>query len=87
MNRKSYEKTLELQERLLSLAADMAASDAHAAKCTKLGLEFKKEYPDEYRHYTQARNEYNAVEEELAALKAAPDEDTIPEERILQENR
>lgn len=57
----------------------MAESDAHAAKCIKLGKTFKKEYPQEYEQYEAARERYNAIDEELAALQAAEiTEEAVP---------
>lgn len=58
-----------MEERQLALQAVMRQSDAHASKCAKLGLSFKKEYPDEYAEYEKAREEYNANEEELPKLR------------------
>lgn len=63
----------------MSLRAIMAESDAHAAKCIKLGKTFKKEYPDEYEQYEAARERYNTIDGELAALEAAEiDADVMP---------
>ena len=59
-----------LKERQTALLAEMGQSDDHAAKCAKLGLVFKDEYPDDYAAYTAAREEYNANEPELAELQA-----------------
>lgn len=59
-----------LEERKLTLLAIMAESDAHAAKCVKLGLEFANEYPDEYAAYEAAREEYNAIEVEASDVEA-----------------
>ena len=64
----------------MSLRAIMAESDAHAAKCIKLGKTFKKEYPEEYEQYETARERYNAIDGELAALEAAEiDVEEMPE--------
>ena len=59
-----------LKERQTALLAEMGQSDDHAAKCAKLGLVFKDEYPDDYAAYTAAREEYNANEPKLAELQA-----------------
>ena len=58
-----------LESRQLELQQIMASSDSHAAKCYKLGLKFRTQYPDEYTEYTAAREEYNTNEETLVALK------------------
>lgn len=42
----------------------MAESDAHAAKCMKMGLTFREEYPEKYTAYEAAREEYNTLEAE-----------------------
>ncbi len=57
-----------LESRQLELQAIMASSDAHAAKCTKLGLDFGETYPEELLAYSAAREEYNANEVILAEL-------------------
>lgn len=59
-----------LKERQTALLAEMGQSDDHAAKCAKLGLVFKDEYPDDYATYTAAREEYNANEPKLTELQA-----------------
>ena len=48
----------------MALQAIMAESDAHAAKCMKMGLTFREEYPEEYTAYEAAREEYNTLEAE-----------------------
>lgn len=63
------ERMARIQERLLELASIMCKSDAHASKCTKLGASFKNMYPNEYKEYTQARDDYNQLEKDLAALE------------------
>ena len=35
------ERMARIQERLLELASVMSKSDAHASKCTKLGVSYK----------------------------------------------
>ena len=62
-----------LESRQLELQTIMSNSDAHAAKCVKLGLNFGELYPDELEAYKQAREEYNTNEVELAELYAQRD--------------
>ena len=64
------ERIARIQERLLELASIMSNSDAHASKCTKLGISFKDTYPDEYDEYTQAREDYNRLESEIITLES-----------------
>lgn len=59
-----------LAEEQLKLQAEMAKSDAHAAKCMKLGLCFEEEYTSEYNAYVEARKMYNANEAEIARIEA-----------------
>ena len=73
------ERKARIQERLLELASIMSKSDAHASKCTKLGISFKDEYPNEYKEYTQAREDYNQLEKNLAALESVE----VEEEEVL----
>ena len=63
------DRKARIQERLLELASIMSKSDAHASKCVKLGLSYKDTYPNEYKEYTQAREDYNQLEKDLAALE------------------
>ena len=58
-----------LESRQLELLAIMSSSDAHAAKCVKLGTKFSTQYPDEHKAYQAANKEYNENEESLAALR------------------
>lgn len=72
-----------LESRQMELLKTMSDSDAHAAKCMKLGLKFKTQYPDEYDIYVAAREEYNENEEALATLKiqeAEEAQDITPED-------
>ena len=71
------EKLTRIQERLLELASIMSKSDAHASKCTKLGVSYKDNYPNEYDEYTQAREDYNKLEKELVALESVEVEEEI----------
>ena len=71
------ERMARIQERLLELASVMSKSDAHASKCVKLGLSYKDNYPNEYNEYTQAREDYNKLEKDLAALDSVEVEEEI----------
>lgn len=64
------ERKARIQEQLFELASIMCKSDAHASKCVKLGLSYKDTYPNEYKEYTQAREDYNQLEKDLAALES-----------------
>jgi hypothetical protein len=46
----------------------MGKSDAHAAKCAKLGVKFSDEYPDELKEYEAANAEYNSNEEVISTF-------------------
>ena len=70
-----------IQERLLELASIMSKSDAHASKCTKLGVSFKDMYPNEYNEYTQAREDYNSLENEIITLESVEVEEEIDNEQ------
>ena len=71
------ERMARIQERLLELASVMSKSDAHASKCIKLGVSFKDVYPNEYNEYTQAREDYNQLEKDLATLESVEVEEEI----------
>ena len=75
------ERLTRIQEQLLELASIMSKSDAHASKCVKLGLSYKDEYPDEYNEYTQAREDYNSLENEIIALESVEVEEEIIDEQ------
>ena len=75
------EKMARIQEQLLELASIMSKSDAHASKCVKLGLSYKDTYPNEYKEYTQAREDYNQLEKDLAALENVEVEEEISDEQ------
>ena len=75
------EKIARIQEQLLELASVMCKSDAHASKCVKLGLSYKDVYPNEYKEYTQAREDYNSLEKDLAALENVEVEEEITDEQ------
>lgn len=57
-----------LESRQLELRAIMQNSDEHALKCYKSGLDFKKEYPEDWNAYNKARLEYNENEVSLAEM-------------------
>lgn len=57
-----------VNEKQLKLLSVMKKSDAHASKCSKLGLVFSEEYPEEYQEYVSAREEYNLNEGYLLQL-------------------
>lgn len=71
------ERMARIQERLLELASIMSKSDAHASKCAKLGASFKNMYPNEYKEYTQAREDYNQLEKELVTLESVDVEEEV----------
>ena len=75
------EKKARIQERLLELSSIMSKSDAHASKCTKLGISFKDTYPDEYKEYTQAREDYNQLEKDLVTFDSVEVEEKIGDEQ------
>ena len=75
------ERMARIQERLLELASIMSKSDAHASKCVKLGLSYKDTYPNEYKEYTQAREDYNKLEKDLANLESVEVEEEIIDEQ------
>lgn len=76
----------ELESDNLGLLARMEKSDAHAAKCSKLGISFAETYPDDLAEYKDAAEKYNANEAEISRLKnelaELPEEDnnTVPDE-------
>ena len=81
MTRQEQESAINaLESQLLSLAATMQESDAHALKCFKMGLDFEKEYPEEHKAYTAARTQYNEVESQLNELCKAEVEEPEAEE-------
>lgn len=62
-----------LESRQQELLAKMASTDAHAAKCVKLGKKFSTQYPEEFAEYEEANAEYNSNEEALTELYAQRD--------------
>ena len=80
------EKLSALQSRQLELLAIIGKSDAHAAKCQKLGLVFGSEYPDDVKEYDTANAEYNDNETMLAQLQAdfdAAQKAVITEDQVV----
>ena len=75
------EKMARIQERLLELASVMSKSDAHASKCTKLGISYKDNYPNEYKEYIKAREDYNSLENEIITLESVEVEEEISDEQ------
>ena len=71
------ERMARIQERLLELASVMSKSDAHASKCTKLGVSFKDNYANEYDEYIKAREDYNQYEKDLVTLENVEVEEEI----------
>lgn len=76
-NYEKIEKHNALTAELLKLQSVMRESDAHAVKCQKLNLNFAKTYPDEFKQYEQAREEYNKVEQELIELEKIEVEEEV----------
>ena len=75
-----------LESRQLELQARMASTDAHAAKCMKLGKKFSTQYPDEYAGYVEANEEYNRNEETLAILYAQREAEEVVENNEPEED-
>ena len=75
------ERIARIQEQLLELASVMSKSDAHASKCVKMGLSYKDNYPNEYDEYIKAREDYNQLEKDLAALESVEVEEEIIDEQ------
>lgn len=63
------EELSRLQARKVALLTTMQKSDAHAAKCSKLGVDFQTEYPDDYAEYVAANEEYQTVEQQINNLE------------------
>jgi len=77
------EELSQLQARKVALLTTMHKSDAHAAKCAKLGMEFDQEYPDDYAEYVAANKEYQEVERRINNLEfeiSLEDEEPAPAE-------
>lgn len=67
----------QMNEQQTELLAIMAKSDAHAAKCSKLGLVFANEYPQEYAQYCEARERYNANQAYTEQIQDTPIEEPV----------
>ena len=76
-NYEKIEKYNALTAELLKLQSVMRESDAHAVKCEKLNLIFAKTYPDDFKKYEKAREEYNKVEQELIELEKIEVEEEV----------
>lgn len=63
------EELKQLQIRKVALLSIMASSDAHAAKCIKLGKKFQTQYPEEHEAYCAANAEYQEVEQQINNLE------------------
>ena len=75
------ERMARIKERLLELASVMSKSDAHASKCVKLGVSYKDNYPNEYKEYIKAREDYNQLEKDLFTLESVEVEEEIDNEQ------
>ena len=75
------ERMARIQERMLELASVMSKSDAHASKCTKLGISYIDNYPNEYKEYIKAREDYNQYEKDLVTLESIEVEEEIGDEQ------
>ena len=64
-------------EQQLNLLSVMEKSDAHASKCAKLNLTFAEEYPDEYKEYCNAREQYNSNQIYIKELENTKIEEEI----------
>lgn len=64
------EQLRQLESEQVALLATMQKSDAHALKCTKLGLSFAEEYPEEVAEYAEVREEYNFNQERIEAIQS-----------------
>lgn len=82
----NHDELNRLQSRQLELLQIMSKSDAHAAKCQKLGLVFGTEYPDDLKEYDAANAEYNANEAEIAILKTQAKSEEIEASNPLNED-
>lgn len=87
-NRESIVRRIdELESENLGHLATMKKSDAHANKCSKLGVSFAETYPEDLAEYNPANAKYNENEAEIvrlrAELAAMPEEESpepVPEE-------
>lgn len=79
------EQLQRLEERQLELLSEMSKSDAHAAKCAKLGKKFATTYPEDYAAYAAANDEYNANEAKIAEAKLAIEAEELENLRHIEE--
>lgn len=88
-NRESIVRRIdELESENLGLLATMKKSDAHAEKCSKLGLSFAETYPEDLAEYRAANAKYNENEAAIENLKqelADLPEEESPEPIIEEE--
>lgn len=81
------EELSRLQARKVALLTTMQKSDAHAAKCAKLGIDFQTEYPDDYAEYVAANEEYQTVEQQINNLEfeiSVEDEEPLHNTEAIQ---
>jgi hypothetical protein len=64
-----------LDARQVQLQVIISKSDAHAIKCSKLGISFEETYPNDLAEYMTAITEYNQNEERMKELKALIEEE------------
>ena len=69
------EQLRQLESEQVNLLATMQKSDAHALKCTKLGLNFAETYPDDEAEYIAARETYNTNEVVIEELRLEIEEE------------
>lgn len=63
------QKINALESRQLELHAIMSSSDDRAAKCMKMGVQFRETDPEDFAQYEAANAEYNRNEVTLASLR------------------
>lgn len=71
-----------LKEDQLRQSAVISASNAHACKCTKMGMSFQETYPDEFAEYSAALDKFHVNEARIAELEAMEPEEEEPEEPV-----
>lgn len=69
----------QLEERQIALLSEMSKSDAHAAKCAKMGKKFATAYPEDYAEYLKANEEYNANEVKIKELEMQAEAEEVME--------
>lgn len=70
-----------LNEDQLRQSSIINASDAHACKCTKMGISFQETYPEEFAEYSAALDKFHQNEARIAELEAMEPEEE-PEEPV-----